>query len=161
MALLSAKIENEAGNGMKTNRLLVSFALITAALIFAAAEFGESMKFSAGLETDTISEFTSAAGVTADGVLLKDGNVDLPTTGKTLILEDGTAASTCVGTGTLTAATPVTIATTCIATGDYVFITRSSADTDGAGTEYVDNIVDGTSFDVTSVTDDTATFNWW
>jgi hypothetical protein len=91
---------------------------------------------------------------------VSSGHLDLQTTGKTLILEDGTAASACIGTGTLTAATADTVATTCIETGDYVFIMRTSADTDGAGQEYVDNIVDGTSFDVTSVTADTATYHW-
>lgn len=75
-----------------------------------------------------------------------------------LILDDTTAASACVGSSTLTAATPVTISTTCINTGDHVFITRTSVD---VGDEFVDNIVDGTSFDVTSITADTATFSWF
>ena len=87
-------------------------------------------------------------------------DLDLGTSGKTLILEDGTAASSCIGTGTLTAATAVQVSTTCIETGDYVFVTRTSDDTDGTGNMWVDNIVDGTYFEVTSETSDTATFNW-
>lgn len=77
-----------------------------------------------------------------------------------IVVEDGTAASACVGSGTLTAATPLVVSTTCINTGDYVFITRTSSDTSGAGQEWVSTIVDGTSFAVTSVAGDTATFNW-
>lgn len=96
-------------------------------------------------------------GFDANGI---SSNVDIGTTGKTLVLEDGTAASSCIGTGTLTAATAVQVATTCIETGDYVFVTRTSDDTDGTGNMWVDNIVDGTYFEVTSETSDTATFNW-
>jgi hypothetical protein len=74
-----------------------------------------------------------------------------------LILEDSTSASACAGSSTLTADTPVVITTTCINTGDYIFITRTSLD---VGDEFADTIVDGTSFAVTSITGDTATFNW-
>jgi hypothetical protein len=78
-----------------------------------------------------------------------------------LIMNDSTAASACVGSGTLTAATPLVISTTCINTGDYVFLTRTSLDTDGTGKEYAHTIVNGVSFSVTSVANDTATFNWF
>lgn len=88
------------------------------------------------------------------------GHVDLKTTGKTLILEDGTAASTCVGSLTLTAATPVVTSTTCAETGDYIFLTRTSIDADTSGDMAVTALSNGVSFSVTSEANDTATVNW-
>lgn len=86
-----------------------------------------------------------------------NGSVDLGDSGATLILEDGTAASTCVG--SVTCAGETTVSTTCVETGDYVFVVRTSTDAQ-FGETYVDNIVDGTSFDITCAASDTATYNW-
>lgn len=55
------------------------------------------------------------------------GDVDLETTGKTLVLEDGTPASSCAGTVVATGATAVREATTCYETGDYVNLTIEGA----------------------------------
>lgn len=91
-------------------------------------------------------------------VEIVSGNIDLAASGTTLVLEDGTAASSCIGSATLNATTAVTVSTTCIATGDYVFVTRTASAT--ADEFYVDNIVNGTSFDLTSEAGDTGTVSW-
>jgi hypothetical protein len=41
------------------------------------------------ITADTISEYTAAAGVTIDGLLVKDGNVDLNETGKLIVSASG------------------------------------------------------------------------
>ena len=99
------------------------------------------------LDVDINATVAGTLGVT--GLATFTDAIDLETTGMTLILEDGTAASTCVGTETLNGTTAVTIATTCIATGDYVFLTRITAPTTG-GAFWATNIVTGTSFDIDS-----------
>lgn len=106
---------------------------------------------------------TQATRVTVEGdtgnVVLATGHLDLETTGKTLILEDGTAASTCIGNATANGTTAVTTATTCAETGDYVFISRSSAPS-GTAQCWATNIVDGTSFDLDCSGAETGTFHW-
>lgn len=80
-----------------------------------------------------------------------------------LILNDTTAASACVGTSTLNGTTAVTIATTCIETGDLVFLTRTSDPTLAVpGSMWATNIVTGVSFDIDAdnATDD-STVNWF
>jgi hypothetical protein len=88
------------------------------------------------------------------------GDVDLNTSGKTLILEDGTAASTCVGNATANGTTAVVTSTTCVQTGDYVLISRDSAPS-GTAQCWADTIVDGTSFNLDCSGAETGTFNWW
>lgn len=78
-----------------------------------------------------------------------------------LVLDDTTAASSCVGSVTATGTTAVTVSTTCINTGDYVLLTQTSAH---SGTNigcWATNIVDGTSFDFDCAAAETATFNWF
>lgn len=94
---------------------------------------------------------------TADVVL--PGNVDLTASGKTLILEDGTAASSCIGTATANGTTAVTVSTTCVQTGDYIFISANAADVNTANC-WATNIVDATSFDLDCDAASTTTFNW-
>lgn len=94
------------------------------------------------------------------GDLTTDGNVDLNTSGKTIVLEDGTAASTCVGTATANGTSAVTIATTCAETGDYIFISANGADVNTANC-WATNIVDGVSFDLDCDAASTTSFNWF
>jgi len=87
--------------------------------------------------------------------------LDLPVSGHTLILEDGTAASTCIGTGTFNGTTSVNIATTCIQTGDYVLITRNAAPSGTAICYTVaSGIVNAVSFEVDCNAAETGTFSW-
>ncbi len=75
------------------------------------------------------------------------------------MFEDGTAASTCIGTATANGTTAVTTATTCAQTGDYIFISANAADVNTANC-WATNIVDGTSFDLDCDAASTTTFNW-
>ena len=128
-----------------------------------SVDIGSATKEIADIYVDgtvTTDALVNSGASTLTGTITTDGDLDLNTSGKTIIFEDGTAASTCIGTGTLTAATPLVISTTCIQTGDYVFTQRTSNDADTTGDMWVDTIVDATSFAVTSETSDTATFNW-
>ncbi len=85
----------------------------------------------------------------------------LSATGTTVAVQEATAGSACSGTLTCNGATDVTTSTTCAKTGSRIFITRTSADTDGVGQEYVKSISDATNFVVNCVTaNDTATYNW-
>ncbi len=102
-----------------------------------------------------------------DGVITTDGftssgNIVLDTTGTTLKMHDGTAASACMGTGTLNGTTAVTISTTCASTGARIFLTMTADPTaTDSCTMWAGNIVDATSFDIDSdETDCSATVNW-
>lgn len=89
------------------------------------------------------------------------GSLALTTAGSTLQLQEGTAASACMGTLTLTAATPVVTSTTCAKTASRIFLTRTGTiDGDTTGDMSVTAITDGVSFAVTSEANDTATVNW-
>ena len=88
------------------------------------------------------------------------GQIVQSTTGTTLAVDSGTAASACKGTGPLNGATPVVISTTCAATGAIPFIQRTSTST-AVSDPIADTIVNGVSFSVTSVATDTGTFAWW
>ena len=110
------------------------------------------------LAVDETSTFTGVATFTAVPVFSDD--IDLETTGKTLVLEDGTAASTCIGTATANGTTAVTTATTCVVTGDYIFISANAADVNTANC-WATNIVTGTSFDLDCDAATTTTFNWF
>jgi len=100
--------------------------------------------------------------ITDAGLATFIDHVDLTTTGKTLVLEDGTAASACLGTSTLNGVTAVTISTTCIQTGDHIYLSRTSDPTLAVpGSMWATNIVDATSFDIDAdnATDD-STVTW-
>lgn len=88
------------------------------------------------------------------------GSLALTTAGSTLQLQEGTAASACMGTATLTAATPVVVSTTCAKTASRIFFSRTSLDADNSGDAHVSAISDGVSFSLTSETSDTGTVNW-
>jgi hypothetical protein len=101
------------------------------------------------------------AGGLAD-ILGSPWNYDLALQpGKTLSIQEATAASACSGTLTCNGSTDVTVSTTCATTGSRIFLQRSSADTDGVGQMYVKSISNGVSFTVNCVTvADTSTMNW-
>lgn len=92
--------------------------------------------------------------------VVSNGNLALTTAGTTLQLQEATAASACMGTLTLTAATPVVTSTTCAKTASRIFLTRTSVDGDTTGDMAVTAISDGVSFSVTSEASDTGTVNW-
>lgn len=99
-----------------------------------------------------------ATGKTA---VVSGGSLALTTAGSTIQLQEGTAASACMGTLTLTAATPVVTSTTCAKTASRIFLTRTGTiDGDTTGDMSVTAITDGVSFAVTSEASDTATVNW-
>jgi hypothetical protein len=115
--------------------------------------------------TDDVLVYTGAAGTLAltvnqaqDAAFV--GDVQLSTSGKTLMLQEATAGSKCMGSLTLTAATPVVTSTTCAKTASRIFLTRTSIDADTTGDMAVTAISDGVSFSVTSEASDTATVNW-
>lgn len=83
------------------------------------------------------------------------------TTGQTVAVDSGTAASACKGTGTHNGTTAVTVSTTCAATGMHVSLTHTS-DPTGSTAAYcwVTNIVNGTSFDVDCDQANDGTFSW-
>lgn len=97
---------------------------------------------------------------TGETAVVSGGSLALTTTGTTLQLQEGTAASACMGTATLTAATPLVVSTTCAKTASRVFITRTSLDADTTGDVHVSAISNGVSFSLTSETNDTGTVNW-
>lgn len=105
---------------------------------------------------------TSAAGLTATtgNVTATTGSFIASTSGQTLQLQEATAADKCMGTLTLTAATPVVTATTCAKTASRIFLTRTSIDADTSGDMAVTAISNGVSFSVTSEANDTGTVNW-
>lgn len=92
--------------------------------------------------------------------VVQRGDLSIAESGGTLLLQEATAGSKCMGTLTLTAATPVVTATTCAKTSSRIFLTRTSLDADTTGDMAVTAISDGVSFSVTSETSDTATVNW-
>ena len=99
--------------------------------------------------------------VFADNVVVT-GNLVSDTTGGTLKIHDGTAASACMGTATINGTTAVTVATTCATTGARIFLSRTADSTVGSAILWATNIVDDTSFDIDSseATDD-GTVNWF
>jgi hypothetical protein len=92
------------------------------------------------------------------------GDILIPTTGKTLAVDSGTAASACKGTVTANGTTAVTVSTTCAATGAIIFTQRTAA-VAGAVTEpgcWTTNIVNGTSFDFDcNDAAENSTFGWF
>lgn len=98
----------------------------------------------------------------AAGLLTLPDSLDLGASGATVIVEDGTAASTCAGVVTANGTTAVTTSTTCAETGDYVFISRDSAPSGTAECYTVlANLVDGVSWELDCDGAETGTFSWW
>lgn len=80
--------------------------------------------------------------------------------GKTVSLQEATAASKCMGTLTCNGASDVVTSTTCATTGSRIFLTRTSLDADTTGDAYVKSISNGVSFTVACELNDTGTLNW-
>ena len=82
-------------------------------------------------------------------------------TGKTISIQEATAASKCMGSGTHNGTTAVTVSTTCAATGARIFLTDTSDPTGSTAAQcWVTNIVNGTSFDVDCDQANDATFSY-
>jgi len=100
------------------------------------------------------------ATVTAGDVTATNGEVILSTSGKTVALQEATAAAACMGTLTCNGASDVVTSTTCATTGSRIFLTRTSLDADTTGDAYVKSISTGVSFTVACEASDTGTMNW-
>jgi hypothetical protein len=81
-------------------------------------------------------------------------------TGKTIGIQEATAASACSGTVTATGTTAVTVSTTCATTGSRIMIARNAAPS-GTAICWATNIVAGVSFDFDCSAAETSTFNWF
>jgi len=81
-------------------------------------------------------------------------------TGKTIGIQEATAASKCSGTVTANGSTAVTVSTTCATTGSRILLTRSSAPS-GTAICWQTNIVTGVSFDLDCSAAETGTFDWF
>lgn len=105
---------------------------------------------------------TASAGLTATtgDITATAGEFISSTSGKTLALQEATAAATCMGTLTCNGASDVVTATTCAVTGSRIFLTRTSLDADTTGDAYVKSIDTGVSFTVACEASDTGTMNW-
>lgn len=102
----------------------------------------------------------------ADNLIITDAglatfidHIDLTTSGKTLVLEDGTASTSCIGTVTANGTTEVPVSTTCAQTGDYIFFSANAADVNTANC-WAHQISDGVDFDFDCDAASTTTFNW-
>lgn len=105
---------------------------------------------------------TGAVGITATtgDITATAGEFISSTSGKTLALQEATAAAACMGTLTCNGASDVVTSTTCATTGSRIFLTRTSLDADTTGDFYVKSISNGVSFTVACETSDTGTLNW-
>lgn len=102
--------------------------------------------------------------IESDGDLAQQaagGNILLATTGTTLAVDSGTAASACKGQVTANGATPVVTNTTCATTGASVFLTKASASTAVNGSCTVTAISNGVSFTIECLATDTGAYNFW
>lgn len=108
-------------------------------------------------------QFIRSGSVTAfrNNASAAAGDIELSTTKTTLALQEGTAASRCMGPGTFNGTTAVTITTTCATTGSRIILTPTS-DPTGATAAYCwyTNIVNNTSFDVDCDQANDGTFSW-
>lgn len=100
-------------------------------------------------------------GVTGSTTTFNSGGIAFASTGDTLAIDSGTAASACKGTGTFNGTTAVVVSTTCAATGMHVSLTPTS-DPTGTTAAYcwVTSIVDATSFTVDCDQANDGTFSW-
>ena len=89
------------------------------------------------------------------------GNLVLSTTGKTVAVDSGTAASTCAGQVTANGATPVVTNTTCALTASRIFLSKQSASTAINGSCTVTGISNATSFTIACLATDTGAYNFW
>lgn len=89
-------------------------------------------------------------------------DVVIATTGKTLSLQEATAASKCMGSVTFNGTTAVTVTTSCVLTSSRVFLSPTS-DPTGSTAAYcwANNIVTGVSFDVDCDQANDGTANWF
>jgi len=115
----------------------------------------------AGLVTARLGLVATAGGVTATAgdVTATAGDVTISATGKSVVFDDGTGASSCVGTETANGSTAVTVSTTCVVTGDLIMISRNNAQS-GTSDCWATNIVNATSFDLDCTAAETGSFNW-
>lgn len=124
---------------------------------------------SAGNIVATLGNISATAGSVSAGTTLTatlgaitatNGNLVLGTAGNKLSIATGANAS--VGTAELVAGT-VTVSTTAVTTNSKIFVTVATLGTVAAPQAmYVDAIVNGTSFDITSADGtDTSFVNWW
>lgn len=116
---------------------------------------------STGVVTGAAGLVATAGGVTATAgdVTATAGSFIASAGGQTLHLQEGTAASACMGTATANGTTAVTVSTTCAVTGARPFISRSSAPS-GTAICWATNVVNGVSFDLDCSGAETGTFNW-
>lgn len=115
--------------------------------------------------TEALNIASTTVATFANDVVLTSGDLSLLATGKTIEYETGTAASACMGTGTLNGTTAATISTTCATTNSKIFISKTSDGSGSAANDQVGawatNIVNGVSFDIDSGdANDSATLNW-
>jgi hypothetical protein len=80
-------------------------------------------------------------------------------TGKTIALQEATAASACSGSVTANGTTPVVISTTCSTTSQRFFLTKTSTSTVN-GSCYQSAVSNGVSTTITCLATDTGTYNW-
>ena len=80
-------------------------------------------------------------------------------TGKTISLQEATAASACSGSVTANATTPVVITTTCSQTTQRLFLTKTSTSAVN-GSCYQSAVSNGVSTTITCLATDTGTYNW-
>lgn len=104
-------------------------------------------------------EFARVSGATVLRNAAGGGDVSLSLTGTTLAVQEGTAASACMGSVTANGTTAVTVSTTCATAGTRPFISRSSAPS-GTADCWTDTLVAGTSFNLDCNGAETGTFNW-
>lgn len=98
--------------------------------------------------------------ITSEGVVkAAKGNVEMSTGGTTIAIQEGTAASACMGTATGNGATGTVVSTTCAKTASRIFISRTSAPS-GTAQCWADTIVNNTSFVLDCTGAETGTFNW-
>lgn len=98
--------------------------------------------------------------VTSEGVVkAAKGNVEMSTGGTTIAIQEGTAASACMGTASGNGTTGTVVSTTCAKTASRIFISRTSAPS-GTAQCWADTIVNNTSFLLDCSGAETGTFNW-
>lgn len=108
---------------------------------------------------DLVIEDTAGADVLVVDVATK--TAAFTTTGGTLAVDSGTAASACKGTLTANGATPVVTSTSCAATASIPILQKVNASTAANGTCTVTAISNGVSFTTECLANDTGTYGWW
>lgn len=106
------------------------------------------------LTTDTF--FAMGSGQSS-GAFNVFGGLAVGTAGQTLTVKGG--ANSKAGTVTANGTTAVTVSTTAVTTGSTIILSYKSG-TQGTGTAWVSALTAGTSFQIKSVTGDSAVYNW-